>query len=146
MGGMISVGLAQRLHDAGLRWEPRSGDRFVIRARNMDDEVFVLSDMTIEVQEFPGGGIIKFNGTTEWALDSLDQNDALWLPGEDQLRAALAGTFRRLEHADGVHTVELHLPGAATAPTRTSHADAAEAYGLALLELIQGPAPASVAT
>lgn len=133
---MISVRLAERLHDAGLSWEPRSGDRFVIRARDMDDEIFVLSEMTIEVQHYAGGGIIKFNGTTEWALDSLDQNDALWLPGEDQLRALLGGSFRRLDYADGVYAVETRTPAGDVAPTVHTHADAGEAYGLALLDLL----------
>jgi hypothetical protein len=129
---MISVALALQLHDAGLRWEPRSGDRFVIRARNMDDEIFVVSDMTIEVQDYASGRMFKFNGTTEWALDSLDQDDVLWLPGEDQLREALGGTFRRLERETDAHHV--HAATANGPETQVfSHPDAAEAYGLALL-------------
>ena len=47
---MISVDLARSLRDAGLRWSPAAGDRFVVADRNMDDEVFVLSDMTVEVR------------------------------------------------------------------------------------------------
>jgi hypothetical protein len=31
---------------------------------------FVLSDMTVDLHEFPGGSVVGFNGTTEWALDS----------------------------------------------------------------------------
>ena len=140
---MISVGLAMRLRDAGLRWQPRSGDRFVITDRDMDDEVFVLSSMTIEVHEYPSGPVIRFNGTTEWALDSLDKDEALWLPGEDQLRAALGGTFRRLERVDGVYRVETGASagsgGSAGADGGKlfADADAAEAYGLALLDLMQ---------
>ena len=55
----------------------------------MDDEVFVVSDMTVEVHDFPTGKVIGFNGTTEWALDSLAQGDVVWLPREDQLRELL---------------------------------------------------------
>ncbi|MFC5272404.1 hypothetical protein [Brachybacterium sacelli] len=32
----------------------------------------------------------RFNGTTEWALDSVEQHEAIWIPREDQLRTALA--------------------------------------------------------
>ena len=50
---VLPVSLARRLHDAGLRWTPGRGDRFVLTDREMDDEVFVLSDMTVEVHDFP---------------------------------------------------------------------------------------------
>ena len=90
---MLTIELARDLRDAGLPWRPRPGDRFVVADRGMDDEVFVLSDMTIEVHDYPGGPVIKFNGTTEWALDSLDQRDALWVPHEHQLRDALGPAF-----------------------------------------------------
>ena len=55
----------------------------------MDDDVFVLSDMTVEVHDLPSGRVIGFNGTTEWALDEVAQRDALWIPREDQLRELL---------------------------------------------------------
>jgi hypothetical protein len=38
----------------------------------MDDQVFVVSELTIDVADVPGGRILRFNGTTEWALDSVD--------------------------------------------------------------------------
>ena len=84
-GRVLSVEIARRLRDAGLSWTPARGDRFVVADRGMDDEVFVLSDMTIEVHHYPGGPVIGFNGTTEWALDSVEQEDALWVPSEHQL-------------------------------------------------------------
>ena len=59
--------------------------------RGMDDEVFVLSDMTVEVHQLEHGQVIGFNGTTEWALDSVEDRDAVWLPRESQLRELLAG-------------------------------------------------------
>jgi DNA helicase IV len=40
-GTVISVELARELREAGLRWEPRKGDHFIIMDRDMDDEVFV---------------------------------------------------------------------------------------------------------
>lgn len=138
---MISVKLATALRDAGLKWSPRSGDRFVVVDRGMDDEVFVLSEMTIDSHQYPSGAVLRFNGTTEWALDSLAQEDALWLPSEEQLRVALGGSFRRLEHRDGVFRVVVggldrtHEPDAEREVSTED--DAAEAYGLALLALLR---------
>ena len=90
---MISVDLALRLREAGLPWTPAPGDRFVVADRDMDAEVFVVSELTIEVR----GGAFHFNGTTEWALDSVEQDDVVWLPHEGQLRTALGAAFRSLE-------------------------------------------------
>jgi hypothetical protein len=133
-GAVISVPLARKLRDAGLDWTPARGDRFIIADRGMDDESFVLSDMTIEVQRFPSGPVIGFNGTTEWALDSLDQSDALWLPAEDQLRALLGPGFTGLTRTgDGGYRVTVGHGDTASAYEAT---DAADAYGLALLELL----------
>lgn len=135
---MISVPLARRLRDAGLRWEPSRGDAFVIVDRGIDDEVFVLSDMTIEVHDFPTGPEIGFNGTVEWALDSVEKGTTLWLPREDQLRELLGGAFVRLERSGRRHRVVLDVAGRST----TVEADApAEAYGLALLHLATGVDP-----
>jgi hypothetical protein len=131
---MVSVELARSLRDAGLRWHPRRGDHFVVADRGMDDEVFVLSDMTIEVHQFPTGPVIGFNGTVEWALDSLDQREALWLPTEHQLRELLGPAFVRLERADGSYVVVARVDGS---ENLARHQDAAEAYGLALLELLR---------
>ena len=62
----------------------------------------MLSDMVIEQQEVPGGPpILAFNGTTEWALDSLEAHHAVWLPREDQLRDLLGDAFASLDRADG---------------------------------------------
>ena len=52
---MISIGLATQLRDAGLAWKPASGDRFVVSQEEMAGEVFVLSDMTVEVHVLPQG-------------------------------------------------------------------------------------------
>ncbi len=96
---MTSIPLALRLRDAGVAWQPAPGDRFVIPNRDMDDEVFVLSTMTIDVHEFHGQAVIGFNGTTEWALDDVEKDATIWLPREDQLRDRLGPAFRRLEPA-----------------------------------------------
>ncbi len=132
---MISVELARRLRDGGLRWDPVPGDRFVVADRDMDAEVFTISDMTVEVHSFPGEQVIGFNGTVEWALDSIEMQQSVWLPNESQLRERLGATFRRLESASSGWRVVLEVAGH---PVRTEHADAAEAYGLALLHLVTG--------
>lgn len=132
---MISLDLARRLRDGGVKWTPTSGDRFVVADREMDGDVFVLSDMTVEVHRFPHGEVIGFNGTTEWALDSIDQRQSVWLPSETQLRELLAGTFRSLQPVAGAWRVTIEIRGRTLT---VQHADAAEAYGLALLHLVTG--------
>ncbi|MBV9820862.1 MAG: pilus assembly protein CpaE [Actinobacteria bacterium] len=132
---MISVDTARLLRDAGLRWTPAAGDRFVVVDRGMDDEVFVLSDMTVEVHQLEHGQVIGFNGTTEWALDSVEDRDALWLPRESQLRDLLGGTFRSLDRVDGDWRVRLEVNSAAV---QVRHPDPEQAYALALLQLITG--------
>jgi hypothetical protein len=139
---VISVSLARALRDAGLRWTPAPGDRFVLPNRDMDDEVFVLSDMTVEVHEFPTGKVIGFNGVTEWALDSIEQDEAVWLPAEDQLRARLGGLFTRLEADGGRFAVTVTLPDG---PHGHRAGDAAEAYGQALLAVLHAVTSTGVA-
>ena len=86
---MITVELARALVTAGVLWEPRAGDRFVVDAELLTGEVFWISDLTVEVQTFRDQSLLGFNGTTEWALDSVTLDQALWLPREDQLRELL---------------------------------------------------------
>jgi hypothetical protein len=131
--GVIPVDLAVRLRDAGLVWKPAAGDRFAIPDRDLDDEVFVLSNMTIEVHELPDGPVIGFNGTTEWALDDVAKDEAIWLPREDQLRGLLGGAFHRLERVGDGYQVVAGIGGAVA----RFRADTPEtAYGDALLHLI----------
>jgi hypothetical protein len=132
---LASRELAAALRDAGLRWTPTAGDRFVIPQPELDGQVFTLSDMTIEAHEYPTGTILGFNGTTEWALDSVAKDDALWLPREDQLRELLGGTFSSLRR-DGAEMV-VTTRDAAGAEREFRAETAAEAYGLALLALIR---------
>jgi hypothetical protein len=130
---VITVELARRLADAGLAWHPQSGDRFVIADREMDSQVFVVSEMVVEAEVLSSGGVLKFNGTTEWALDSVDQEGTLWLPREDQLRAALGDAFVRLERTDLGWAVTTTGPHG---PTVSEHADPEDAYADALLGLL----------
>jgi hypothetical protein len=131
---VIAVELARKLRDAGLRWSPATGDRFIVADRDMDADVFVLSDMTIEVHDLPDGRVIGFNGTTEWALDSVESEQALWLPRESQLRELLGGTFRGLERSDEGWRVRLEVNGH---PHAEDDPDPEQAYGKALLHLLE---------
>ena len=134
---MISLELAEQLRDAGLTWHARTGDQFTIPRPEMSGEVFTISDMMIEAHEFSTGTVLGFNGTTEWALDSVAQDDALWLPREDQLREMLAGTFVGLHaHAPSGFVVLMRPPGADDAVAFHAE-DAADAYALAVLELVR---------
>lgn len=134
---MISVPLARALHTAGLRWRPESGDRFTLDQAETADEVFTVSDMTIEAHRYPTGTILGFNGTTEWALDSVAIEDALWLPREDQLRDLLRTTFRGLRRIDHDGTARYEVEIVFRGQPLTHGADTAEdAYAEALLTLV----------
>jgi len=135
---VISRELSIALRDAGLVWHPESGDRFQLDLpeqveAEIEADVFTVSEMTIEARRYPTGTILAFNGTTEWALDSVAFADAVWLPREDQLRELLRATFRTLTRLEDSFEVEVDIAGERR---RFDHPDVAEAYGMALLELI----------
>ena len=130
---MISSDLARQLRSFGLDWRPRSGDSFLIDREGFEGDVFTVSDMTIETHEVDSGTILGFNGTTEWALDSIALDTALWMPREDQLRELLGGTFRALTREGDHFRVEIHTVDGTAVFTAT---DAADAYGAALAELL----------
>ena len=90
---MISIELARDLSHAGLAWTPTNGDRFFIPDRDLDEEVFSISEMTVDVRTVPGGKEISFNGAVEWALDAIEQHEVVWLPSETQLRTELGERF-----------------------------------------------------
>ncbi len=127
---MISVELARALRDSGLEWKPRAGDAFIIDSVEVDHDIFYLSDLTIEAHEYSTGTVLGFNGTTEWALDSVALDETLWLPSEQQLRERLGSTFVSLS---GGFVVETSFEGVA------SHFEAdaaANAYARALIHLL----------
>jgi hypothetical protein len=134
MVSMISTELAAALRDAGLVWHPRSGDRFQLDEPEFEADVFTVSEMTIEPRDYPTGRILAFNGTTEWALDSVALDDALWLPHEAQLRELLQNSFRSLQRLADTHLVEIVLDDE---PLRFEHPEPADAYALALLEVLR---------
>lgn len=131
---MISTDLAATLRDAGLVWRPASGDRFQLDEPEFEADVFTVSEMTIEPRSYSTGTILAFNGTTEWALDSVALDDALWLPREDQLRELLRGTFRALVRLEDAFRVDVVIQGE---PLSFEHPEPADAYALALAELLR---------
>jgi len=130
---MISTDAAIALRAAGLVWHPTSGDRFQLDEPEFEADVFTVSEMTIEPRRYPTGTILAFNGTTEWALDSVALEDALWLPREDQLRELLRGAFRSLVRLADTYRVEISVHGE---PHVFEHPEPADAYALAVLELL----------
>ena len=132
---MLPIDLARRLRTAGLTWTPRAGDRFVLPVAGMEQEVFVISDLTVDVHHFKTGDVIGFNGTTEWALDSVEQDKVVWLPREDQLRDLLGDAFVMLEQLDGGYAVSvLRVDGSVE---RHADIEAERAYARAVLAALE---------
>ncbi|GAA1465572.1 pilus assembly protein CpaE [Microbacterium thalassium] len=136
---MISTEWALELRESGLIWHPRSGDRFQLDEPEFEADVFTVSEMTIEPREYPTGRILAFNGTTEWALDSVALEDALWLPHEHQLRELLRGSFRALRRLADTHEVEIVLGrgGESEEVLVFEHPEPADAYAMAVRELLR---------
>jgi hypothetical protein len=134
---VISRDLATALRDAGLPWTPTKGDWFVIPDHGLDELEFVVSDMVIETRRMAfDRQLLAFNGTTEWAMDTLAASEALWLPREDQLRELLGEAFMGLEYIPG------EAPGYAVSMLLGDHeeryvdVDVESAYARAALALL----------
>jgi hypothetical protein len=134
---MLSITLAEQLKDAGLTWTPALHDFFVLPGRDLDEQVFVISDMMVDVEKLRNQHLITFNGAPEWAMDYVLVSDALWMPTETQLRDALEQALlnepqpivRLATTLDG-YRCEVHWQG----ESRFFEAfGAGEAYGRALL-------------
>lgn len=130
---MITLELARELRDAGLSWEPSEGDRFVLPDRNMDEAVFTISEMVVEVHNAPVGQVIAFNGTTEWALDAVERAEAVWLPRESQLREALGAALLSLVRGDDEWRCTVTIEGELVEEVAP---EADEAYARALLHVL----------
>lgn len=131
---MISLDLARRIvHDVGVLWQPSSGDRFVIDAELLTSEVFWVSDLTVEPQHFADQTLLGFNGTTEWALDSVSLDKAIWLPREDQLRSLLGDRLESLRRTP--EGWEVTCAGSDGSRHTVSDPDVECAYAKALLAL-----------
>jgi len=132
---LASVELARRLRDAGLEWHPREGDRFHIPNRDFGDQVWSISEMVIEPRRnILGERELAFNGTVEWALDSIVKREVVWVPTEGQLRELLGGRFIALySEDDGSHACVIRLD---ETPTTFHGRTAPDAYGKAVLAML----------
>lgn len=141
---MISIDVARALQQAGLTWRPATGDFFRIEQADFEHDVFTVSEMAIEPHEFDTGTILGFNGTTEWALDSLALEDALWMPREDQLRVLLGDRFRalrRFSEVDGTSRYRVEVDRDEVNAPVFEALSAEDAYGAAVLAaLVSNPA------
>ena len=99
----------------------------------MEEDVFVISELTVDVHHFASGDVLGFNGTTEWALDSVEQSKAIWLPREDQLRGCSARRSSRSSTSTGGLPSSLRLRSGEL--ERSVDIDAERAYARALLRL-----------
>ena len=133
----LSPELAQELKEAGLRWESELHDFFYVP--DLEDRLFVISDVMATVEVLRGWPSITFNGAVEWALDYVWTEEAIWIPTETQLRHLLAdalgkdGSFQLL-YAQGTYRCELLL---AESPLVFSAETGSDAYALALLALLR---------
>ena len=122
-----------------LSWTPRNGDQFYIPREEIAESVFTVSDMVVERVTQHGETRFHFNGTVEWALDSVEADLVVWLPREDQLRELVGSWFLSLDATPEGYVVTVSGPG------RAHHTDpepvAADAYGRALLYVLTAAAP-----
>lgn len=134
---MISRELARELRPY-LPWEPRNGDQFFIPRPEIGDAVFLVSDMVVELVTRGGDTRFHFNGTVEWALDSVQVGEVVWLPREGQLRERLGSHFLSLDAGSEGYVVTLSGPGRAhhTAP----EVEVCDAYARALLYVARASA------
>jgi hypothetical protein len=131
---MISVELAQVLRDRGLTWRPARYDVFFIPERGLDERVFVLADMTVDIQRLAGGAAITFNGAVEWSLDSILHGEVVWLPSEAQLRRLVGERLVALTRDGGEYLCAVDA-GDGIAEYRDE--GASNAYGQAVLALME---------
>ncbi|MCA9875431.1 MAG: hypothetical protein KC441_17290 [Anaerolineales bacterium] len=136
---MLPLALARDLKSAGLVWKPAYNDFFAIPDSDLDDRVFVLTDMMAAQTLLRGWPAITFHGTSEWAMDYILLHEVVWMPSEEQLRQELVQALDRAEpetvmtlalQRDGRYDLLITLHQQALTFSAPS---AAEAYGQALL-------------
>ncbi len=137
---MISLLLARQLKNAGLIWKAKINDFFAIPDRGLETRIFVVSDMMASLDIFRGWTVVTFHGASEWALDYIFAQEVVWMPTEAQLRDTLE------EFLLGEVEIVLELKYLPTGYRCTINyasemhsfnaPDAAEAYGKALLHLL----------
>lgn len=140
---MLSLDTAKKLKAAGLEWTPAKHDFFYIPVPDLDEQVYVISDMSVIVEGLAGDDVITFNGVVEWALDSMVVGEAVWIPREEQLRGLLEKILIDQGERQPVLTLTTTYDGYACSiqhqgTTQLFEAfGASEAYGAALLHVIE---------
>src|SRR6188472_1452001 len=138
---VISRDLAVRLAPH-VSWTPVNGDMFFIPRPEIADSVFTVSDMVVELVVANGESRFHFNGTVEWALDSVESDEVVWLPREDQLREMLGNYFLSLDSSAGGFVVTVSGPGRAY--HTEAELDAADAYARAALYVLGVEKPSAL--
>lgn len=138
---MISLLLAKKLKEVGFEWTPALNDFFAVPDRGLDDTVFVISNMTVMVATIQGHLAMTFHGASEWALDHVFFTELVWLPRESQLREAVE---RRLISQPPPSVTLFCTTDGYRCEIQWKQArhqfeafSAADAYGLALLHLLE---------
>jgi hypothetical protein len=141
MAELISLPLAQELKEAGLVWPADLYDFFAIPDRDMDDRVFVVSDVMTQLELLRGWPVVTFHGVAEWALDFILTKEVVWMPTESQLRRTLEEML--MEEENWVVQLTLQPPGYECAiffqgKRQTFHGEtAATTYARALLHVLK---------
>jgi hypothetical protein len=129
---MVSLSLGQQLKEFGLVWQPRLHDFFAVPGRDMDDRVFVITDIQAYLELYHQLPVVTFHGVAEWALDYILQTEVVWLPTQAQLQARLGEfvpEFTLMASPAGYTcTIQVEGDGLSFGADR-----AADAYGEALL-------------
>jgi len=132
---MLSLSLARQLKKAGLQWDPQLLDVFAIPDRQLDERRFVLTDVMAYIEIFRGSPMVTFHGSAEWALDFVQQTEAVWIPTESQLRECIQQYGSELVLRQTASGYECGL--AYAGETMVFGGDGAcDAYGAALLQLL----------
>ncbi|HLA43086.1 MAG TPA: hypothetical protein VJZ27_06605 [Aggregatilineales bacterium] len=140
---MLSLDTSIRLKKAGLEWKPSDHDFFFIPYQELDEHVYVISEMTVVVERMGGKDAIMFNGASEWALDYLVLTEAVWRPSESQLRECLEKKLVERSEEQPVLTLSTTHDGYACEirfageNLRFETFSADEAYGNALLHVLE---------
>ncbi len=138
---MIPIQLAHELKKAGLVWKAGLHDFFAIPEHDMDERVFVITDVMAYLELLQGWPVVTFHGTAEWGLDYIYSHEIVWMPTEEQLRTELVNLlknnhppFLQLTSWDDGYQCQIQVQGQPltfTAPT------APEAYARTLLHLLK---------
>jgi hypothetical protein len=138
---MISLETARQLKEAGLVWKAGIHDFFCIPDRDLDDRVFVITDIMTQLGLLKGWPVVTFYGTAEWALDYILTSEVIWLPTEEQLREAVLENLRgeqprtvRLWLEDDIYHCQVSFKGASLSATAGT---AGDAYAQTLLALLR---------